>query len=75
MIYHITDFVVPSEDAAPMFHCHYTKSARIVQGDNLAAKTLDEAIVEIQRLLVAKPDFAELDGILIWDDSSRPAPE
>jgi hypothetical protein len=53
-----------------MFHCHFTKRARIVQGDNLAAKTLDEAIAEGQRLLAAKPDFNELDGILIWDDSS-----
>ena len=51
-----------------MFRCHFTKRARIVQGENLAAKTLGEAIAECQRLLAAKPDSDELDGVLIWED-------
>jgi hypothetical protein len=54
-----------------MFRCHLTKHARIVQSDNLAAKTLDEAIVESQRLLASGPDFDELDGIVIWKDLPR----
>jgi hypothetical protein len=53
-----------------MFRCHFTKRARIVQGDNLAAKTLDEAIAEGQRLLSAQSNSEELDGMLIWKDSS-----
>jgi hypothetical protein len=51
-----------------MFLCHFTKNARIVRSDNLAARTLDEAIAESQRLLASGPDFDELDGIVIWKD-------
>jgi hypothetical protein len=62
-----------------MFRCHFTKSMRIVRGVNLTAQTLDEAIAEGQRLLGAKPDVDELDGILIWKDPwfhyMSPAPE
>ena len=43
-----------------MFRCHFTKSMRIVQGVNLTAQRLDEAIAEGQRLLGAKPDVDEL---------------
>jgi hypothetical protein len=50
-----------------MFRCHFTKRAKIVQGDNLVAKTLGEAIAECQRLVAAMPDSDELDGVLIWE--------
>jgi hypothetical protein len=62
-----------------MFRCHFTKRARIVQGENLAAKTLVEAIAECQRLIAAKHHSDQLDGVLIWEDSpfqyTSPAPE
>jgi hypothetical protein len=64
------NIVVSQEEVAGMFHCHFTKRARIVQGENLAAKTLDEAIAEAQQLLSAQSNFDELDGMLIWKDSS-----
>jgi hypothetical protein len=53
-----------------MFHCHFTKQMRIVSSDNLTAQTLDEAIAAGRRLLRAKPDSDEIDGILIWKDLS-----
>jgi hypothetical protein len=58
------------KDAAGMFRCHFTKRARIVQGENLSAASLDEAIEEAQRLLSEQSDCDELDGMLIWKDSS-----
>jgi hypothetical protein len=53
-----------------MFRCHFTKRTRIVQGENLSATSLDEAIEEAQRLLSEQSDSDELDGMLIWKDSS-----
>jgi len=53
-----------------MFRCHFTKLARIVQDDYLAAKTLDGSIAEGQRLLAARSDLDELNGILTWENSS-----
>jgi hypothetical protein len=58
------------EDAAGMFRCHFTKRTRIVHGENLSATSLDDAIEEAQRLLSEQSNSDELDGMLIWKDSS-----
>jgi hypothetical protein len=49
-----------------MFRCHFTQGGRIVQGADLDALTLEDAITESQRLLADKPLKDALDGFEIW---------
>ena len=49
-----------------MFRCHFTQRGRILQGTDLDALTLEDAITESQRLLAERPPEEALDGFEIW---------
>jgi hypothetical protein len=53
-----------------MFRCHFTKSGRIAQGENLDVATLEQAIREGWRLLTEKTPDDGLEGFEIWHCSA-----
>jgi hypothetical protein len=53
-----------------MYRCHFTKNGRIVLGESLTAETLEDAILEGERMLAEKAAAENLDGIEIWARAS-----
>lgn len=50
-----------------MFRCHFTRRGRIVQGQDLDAKTLEGAKSEAHRLLSESILDDKFDGFEVWE--------